>query len=308
MTTPRRKATIVSVPSDGAELTGWSLPLTRSGQSALVAPPPWHYSGEIICVDYTVDPDHAASFLPPEVKPDASGAASFVAADWSSASDADPRVAADPARGQHREVYLAVYGRFQGRTIARVAAIWVDNDLSLVRGLIQGFPKKLGMIAMTRPVELGRGGSRKVAGSRFSAHVSALGQRLAQATVVLDAEEPGARPRGVSTPLLHTRHWPAIDDDRPAVHELTRGMITDFQLGKVFTGSAELRLFPSDYDELELLMPRAVGRGAVFSLAFSVLGGTKVTAGDVRASVVAGQPEPAGSSSEHVATPASGSH
>ena len=261
------------------DLASWSAPLTRSGRAALVAPPPWHYSGDVLTVDFTVDPAGAAQFLPREIEPDPGGAASFVAADWCSASDADPRVAADPARGQHREVYLALHGRFRGRRVARIAAIWVDNDLSLVRGLIQGFPKKLGTIAMTRPVGLGRGGPRRAPGGRFAAHVSALGHRLAEATVILDTEDADIRPAGVTAPLLHTRHWPGLDGTAPAVHELSRGVVERFELGPVCTGEATLALPGSEFEELDLLAPRTVGRGAGFAMAFSGLGAIAVGAG-----------------------------
>ncbi len=37
-------------------LAGWTLPQTRTGRAATVPPPPWHYSGDIIAVDFTVDP------------------------------------------------------------------------------------------------------------------------------------------------------------------------------------------------------------------------------------------------------------
>ncbi len=127
---------------------------------------------------------------------------------------------------------------------------------------------------MTRPVELGRGGVRKEVGSTFAAHVSSLGRRLATLEVSLEAERDDLRPPGVSTPLLHTRLWPSIDRDEPAVHELTRAKIVDFELGRVFTGSARLELGSSEHEELDQLAPVSVGAGYVHSMAFSVTGGT----------------------------------
>ena len=141
-------------------LRGWTLPQTDTGRSAILTPPPWHYSGELISVDFTADARVVAALMPPGVEPAGDGSASFVFADWCSASDADPRIRDDPARGQYKEAYVVVYGTYDGKPVARVAFIWVDNDLSLVRGLIQGFPKKLGAIAMTRPVEVGSGEMR----------------------------------------------------------------------------------------------------------------------------------------------------
>lgn len=254
-------------------LRGWTLPQTDTGRSAILTPPPWHYSGELISVDFTADARVIAALMPPGVEPAGDGSASFVFADWCSASDADPRVRDDPARGQYKEAYVVVYGTYDGKPVARVAFIWVDNDLSLVRGLIQGFPKKFGAIAMTRPVELGSGGVRKEVGSRFAAHVSALGRRLATVTVDLTDEHEKLYPRGIATPFLHTRLWPSIDGTAPAVHELSRGTIADFELGRVFSGAATLEVGTSEFEELDLLAPRAVGTGYVHSAAFSVTGG-----------------------------------
>lgn len=46
---------------------GFSLPLSPSGTSAMLTAPPWHFSGEIVLVDYRVDPAAARRFLPPEL-------------------------------------------------------------------------------------------------------------------------------------------------------------------------------------------------------------------------------------------------
>jgi acetoacetate decarboxylase len=255
-------------------LEGWTLPQSDTGRSAILTPPPWHYSGEIISVDFTAAPDVVAALMPPGIEPAGDGSASFVFADWCSASDADPRIRDDPARGQYKEAYVVLYGTADGKPAGRVPFIWVDSDLSLVRGLIQGFPKKLGDIAMTRPVEIGAGGVLKQVGSRFAAHVSSLGRRLATAAVALDEQHEKLYPKGIATPLVHTRLWPSVDGDAPAVHELSRGTIKGFQLGTVYSGEATLELGASDFEELDRLAPTSVGRGYVHSAAFSVTGGS----------------------------------
>jgi acetoacetate decarboxylase len=255
-------------------LQGWTLPQTDTGRSAILTAPPWHYSGEIISVDFTADPAVVAALMPPGIEPADDGAASFVFADWSSASDADPRIRDDPARGQYKEAYAILHGTSEDKPVGRVAFIWVDSDLSLVRGLIQGFPKKFGQIAMTRPVELGNGGVKKEVGGRFAAHVSSLGRRLATTTIQLEEEHEKLFPKGIATPMVHTRLWPSIEGDEPAVHELSRGTITGFQIGRVFSGPATLELGASDFEELDRLAPTSVGRGYVHSTAFTVTGGT----------------------------------
>jgi hypothetical protein len=257
-------------------LQGWTLPLSSTGRSSVVAPPPWHYSGEIIAVDFTAPVDAVAALLPPGMEPDPGGAASVVFADWCSASEHDDRVLADPAVGQYREAYVVLHATRTTadgtKKVGRVPFIWVDSELSLLRGQIQGFPKKLGQIAMTRPVELGRGGVRKAAGSRFAAHATSHGRRVLTAAVALEAtaERP---PRALTLPLVHTRLFPALDRAEPAVHELAFGAIEGFEIGTVHTGPGALELGDTEYEELSALGPVTVGTGYVCSLAFSVVGG-----------------------------------
>jgi acetoacetate decarboxylase len=254
------------------KLQGWTLPQSASGRSSIVAPPPWHYSGEIIAVDFTAPSEAIAALLPEGLQPTPEGSASVVFADWSSASDHDERVLADPAIGQYHEAYVVLHALRGDKRIGRVPFIWVDSELSLLRGQIQGFPKKLGQIAMTKAVTLGRGGVRKDKGSTFAAHATSHGRRVLNAAVHIDATSERL-PRAATLPLMHTRLFPAIDRAEPAVHEHAFGTIANFECGTIFTGPATLSLGATEYEELSPLGPVTVGAGYVFTMAFSVLGG-----------------------------------
>jgi acetoacetate decarboxylase len=253
-------------------LKGWTLPQTATGSSAIVAPPPWHYSGEIIALDFTAKAEAIAALLPAGLSPLPDGSASVVFADWSSASDNDPRIVADPGVGQYREAYVVLHAMRSDKRVGRVPFIWVDSELSLLRGQIQGFPKKLGQIAMTKPVTLGRGGPRKENGAAFTAHATSHGRRVLTAQVTLQgvSERP---PRAVTLPLVHTRLFPSIDRPEPSVHELQFGAISNFECGTVHAGGATLEVGFSEYEELAPLAPVSVGQGYVFSMAFTVTGG-----------------------------------
>ncbi|HEX4865163.1 MAG TPA: acetoacetate decarboxylase family protein, partial [Acidimicrobiales bacterium] len=65
-------------------LRGWSLPMSPRGTASLVPPPPWHFSGEALGIDFRADPGAVAEVLPPELEPVGDGSASFVFCDWSS--------------------------------------------------------------------------------------------------------------------------------------------------------------------------------------------------------------------------------
>ncbi len=252
-------------------LTGWTLPQTSTGRSSLVSPPPWHYSGEVIGAEFCADPKAVARLMPPGFEAHPSGAGAVLFCDWVSSADSDSRLLDEPGIGQYREVVVGFQADWNGRSVFRVPYIWVDNDVSLVRGLIQGFPKKLGAIAMTRDVALGRG-TRKRAGDRFIGHASANGERRISLSVDI-GEKASVLPPYLSAPMIHTRLWPALDGKKPSVYEFHEADTVSQELGEVFLGAAALEFGDSVTDELSEIKPIAVGRGFVHSLAFSVVGG-----------------------------------
>src|SRR6188472_4817549 len=160
-------------------LAGWSLPLTRTGASSLVPPPPWHYSGDFLIVEYRCDPDAARTFLPPELDAGADlGAAAAIFVDWQSCSDSGEELL-DPVRAQYKEFFIVVNAMLEGEHVTSCPYIWVDKDFALIRGWIQGFPKKLGEVHMTRSFGL----DCRAEGRTFAGTLTAHGRLLAEATV-----------------------------------------------------------------------------------------------------------------------------
>jgi len=201
------------------------------------------------------------------------GSGTFVFIDWSSSADADPRIAADPARGQYKEAYVEVHALLDDVKVARVPYIWVDSDLSLARGHIQGFPKKAGIIAISRAVTVGRGGPKVEPGATFAGHVASLGRQLARGSLVLDAPAAaGFIPKGMRLPIWHTRLVPDLAGGPPLVHDMARNLLADFAIADVWTGRGELEFYESDFEELAALQPIEVTGGFRCSIAFTITG------------------------------------
>ena len=123
---------------------GYSLPLSPAGKASLVPAPPWHYVGDFLVIEYWADPAAVAAALPPGLVPypDDPGRAAALFVDWQSCSDSGEELL-DPIRGQYKEFFIVVSAMLGDELVTTCPYIWVDRDFALVRGWIQGFPKKL---------------------------------------------------------------------------------------------------------------------------------------------------------------------
>ena len=219
------------------------------------------------------------ALLPPELEPaDDPGAVAAIFADWQSCSD-DGHELVDPIQSQYKEFFLVVGGRYQGQPVSRCVYIWVDKDFAMYRGWIQGFPKKLGSIHLTRTFPVGRAAPRAAAGARFGATCSANDRQVARAVVTLErVSETG--PTVNDPPMHNTRHFPAYDGLRPDVFELVRAGGYDREVTEIWEGPAELRLYDDTLEDLQAIAPREVTKGLRFSFAYSVNGGQVVAQHD----------------------------
>lgn len=237
-------------------MAGFLFPRTPSGRSSLIPAPPWHYSGEMITVEYRTDPERVAELLPggASLAEDDPGAVALIWADWQSCGD-DFEELLDPVRSQYKECFAVVRCRWEGEIWSRSPFIWVDKDFALVRGYHQGYPKKLGEIWMTRPVEVGKAGPRLAEGGSFGATLTVAGRRIAQAGLTL--QRPARTPGFVNShPMLHNRYWPAIESDGSAsMDELVTMRGYDAEIADVWAGEARLEVFESPTEELHLLEP-----------------------------------------------------
>lgn len=242
-------------------LSGLPFPRTRSGRASLLPPPPWHYSGDLLTVEYRTDPGAIRDLLPEGVslarEDEDPGAVAFIWADWQSCGD-DGAELLDPVRAQYREAFVVVRCRFRDVLYSRCVFIWVDKDFALVRGHLQGYPKKLGSIHQTRPVTRGRAGPRLEAGGTFGMTLAASDRRLAQASVTLTGESPTGGFVNAH-PMLHHRWVPRIEfDERDSLSDVVTMAGSDLDLGTAFAGVATLELFDSPTEELGSLTPREI--------------------------------------------------
>lgn len=258
---------------------GFMFPRSPRGKASIVPAPPWHYSGELLTVEYRADPERVAELLPEplELAREDPGAVALIWADWQSCSDSFEELL-DPVRSQYKECFAVVRCRYRDKTYSRCVYIWVDKDFALARGYHQGYPKKLGEIWMTRPVTVGRAGPKLASGGRFGATLSASGRRLAEAELTLTGpSESGGFVNAL--PMLHHRLMPAIESDgRDALHEIVTMRGEDVELGPAWRGEPRLRLFEAPTEELARLEPLELTAGYYRSVGATWRAGTTLEA------------------------------
>ena len=262
-------------------MRGLPFPRTTTGRASLLPPPPWHYSGDLLTVEYRTDPSAIAALLPEDVSlahdDEDPGAVAFIWADWQSCGD-DRAELLDPVRSQYREAFVVVRCRYDGKLFSRCIFIWVDKDFALVRGYLQGYPKKMGSIHQTRPVTRGRAGPRLEPGARFGMTLAASDRRLAQATVTLEgASDSNGFVNG--HPMLHHRWFPGIElDGRDSLAEVVTMSGVDVDLGPAYAGHATIEMFDSPSEELLSIAPREIIGGYFRSVGTTFAGGTTLEA------------------------------
>jgi acetoacetate decarboxylase len=254
-------------------LSGYSVPLSPEGRASLVPYPPWYYVGDFIVVDYWAEPDAVRAVLPQGLDPHPDpGRCAAVFADWQSLSQGGDELL-DPSRSQYKEFFIVVNALLAGEEVTTCPYIWVDRDFALARGWIQGFPKKLGSIWITRHHGLdcvADPGLR--AGAAYGGTCAAYERRVAQASVTLEhPSEEGSVHN--APPLVNVRHFPRLAagrHDEPAVHELVRATSRDRVVSEVWEGSGTLELFGAGHEEHTALAPVKIRRGYRFTFGYTV--------------------------------------
>jgi len=259
------------------ELQGFAPPFTESGRSGVIPDPPWHYSGDLLTVEYRTDPERVRALLPDDVQlaPDDPGAVAFIWADWQSCSGSFEELL-DPTRSQYKEAFAVVRCSFEGTTYSRCVLIWVTSDFAIARGVHQGYPKKLGSIHQTRPMPYGKAAPRVDVGGTFGATLAAYDHRLAQARITITG--PSETNGFVNAlPMLHHRQVRKLErgDSGWALDEVITMSGIDFDGGPCWQADAELDLFDSPWDELASALPvREVISGYYRQVGTSWNGGT----------------------------------
>jgi len=252
---------------------GYSSPLSPGGGASLVPYPPWHYVGDFLVLEFWADPEAVAAVLPPGLEPHPDpGRCAAIFADWQSCSASGEELI-DPSRSQYREFFVVANALLDGEEVTTCPYIWVDRDFALARGWIQGFPKKLGSVWITRRFGLDTAADPGLRpGAVYGGTCAAYGRRLAEGTVMLERASPDG-PTHNAPPLVNVRHFARLEagrHDDPSVHELVRARSRERSISEIWEGTASLELHVAPGEELAALAPVRMGRGFRFTFAYTI--------------------------------------
>ncbi len=252
-------------------LQGFTPPFTPRGVASLVPPPPWHYAGWLLNVEFECDPGRAVEFVPRELGA-ATGRGTVHFADWQATTDGSELL--DPVHAQYREtIVLLELTRPAGDLANFCPLIYVDQDVSLLRGLLAGWPKKLGTTWLTRCLPLDHVAAAPIkAGTRLGASLSVKDRRLVAARLELTGRR-GAPLGLLARPTYGTVGWPDLTEPgRPPTLRHVRATVQD-RVGDLWhEASAELAFFTAPREELADLSLRRTVQASAGWFAMTITG------------------------------------
>jgi hypothetical protein len=258
------------------QVSSFTAPYTTAGNSALVTAPPWFYAGWLLNISFAYAPVLARGWVPPQLG-EATGIGCVHFADWQACSDG--RELLDPVYAQYKETIVVLQVRRpNGTLVSFCPGIWVDQDISMLRGLLQGWPKKFGSTWLTRSLPLQHPAAAFLQqGSKLGASLSCKERRLIQVTASLTGQ-PGEPLGFLSAPSLGLVGWPDLTKpNEPPNLQLIRPLIADKVQSQWHQATAKLSFLEHPYEELSVLGAPTVLNASAGWLGITVQGAVHVT-------------------------------
>ncbi len=246
--------------------------LTPSGRGSVVEEGPWHYGMDYITVYFKADKDLLQHLLPTRLEVVDGTAVAYVS-EFVSVSEKNPEAYyTDPAQTIYREAGVGVMCRYRDKTGIFYPFMWVDRDWAMIRGWLNGYPKKIAdEIIMTRFHVHNKIIGLPRAGVKVSGYCTRHGSRLLTLSVELKRQ-------GSVEDLIRfgstfgVRHFPTTHDEQTGVKELVEVIKTNLQSSDIWVGEGQLRLDTAPMEEIELVKPLEIIRGLYYKAGFTIEG------------------------------------
>ena len=235
------------------------------GDTSAIEKGPWHYGADYVTVYFAGDRTKLQALVPPPFKvADGSGLA-YVCEIVSVATGGAGIVADQPDRTLYQEAAIGVRCNFEDRTGVYFPVMWVTTEWSLLRGLLNGYQKRLAdKISMSKLHPLNPGLGPIEPGISLSGFCVKGGERTL--SVRVDIDRPGKK---VDLPNLGAtfgmRRYPRTDGSQASVHEAVEILKSNSRTADVWLGTGHLQ---SQLD----LGKTEVTAGAAYRSGFTISG------------------------------------
>lgn len=245
---------------------------TPSGKASIVDEGPFHWGIDYVTAYFKGEKETLQRLLPEGLKVNDGSGIAYIG-EFISVSERNPQsVYLDPAQTIYHEAAIGIACNYAGRPGVYFAFMWVDKDWSLIRGWLNGYPKKMAdEIVMTKlhPLNPLTGGVK--VGSQLSGYAIRHGERIFSVHVKV-----GRRGSGEDVVRFGAtyglRLFPATDTTQTHVQELVEVSKSIPAVDDVWVGDGELRLGHSPGEELDSLQPLEVKYGCVYRTGFTISG------------------------------------
>jgi hypothetical protein len=249
----------------------WSAPFTRSGRSALVPRGPWTYAITGLGASYRADPSALSEVVPKPLRVVDGEVFTYVVEVVTYSPHASELVVEAPDQLYYHEGAFFVKVEYGGRLYAYCPFMWVDSDVSLLRGLLVGWPKKLARIALTKLHPLLPGFERPRRGLRLGGYVARAGSTLYRVRVSLESDEgTSTLPMLTKYPFALARYFAGVAPGMVTVNELLE--VQAEASVEAWRGVGEVVVAGGVNDELESLRPVSGVVGYYFNMLLRLRG------------------------------------
>lgn len=265
-----------------AQLKGFCNPRSPEGKSSMIGAPPWYFAEDIMMVNFKVDPDILIKHIPDPLEPPSDpGLCQLWLTNAVSFSESDRDLPyLNPERTYYKECVISSGVSYKGVQGLLIDYIWVDNDFTLCRGWIQGFPKKLGRLNNSwerrhlqaiNPAGLGEFGE----GTKVSAWLESHGERLVDFRATMGKKAtPEDLPDPCKMKYFNMLYFPSIEigAKKPLVNQLCESD-TKITFGDIWEANdVSLKFFESNIEELAVLQPKEITSAYLVNIGIQVNG------------------------------------
>lgn len=237
------------------------------GESSAIEKGPWHYGADYVTTYFKGEPDNLSKLVPKPFTVTDGSCMAYVCEIVSVSNSGAEMVSSAPERTQYQEAAVGVKCRFGDHEGIFFPVMWVTTEWSLLRGLLNGYQKRLAdRISLTRLHPLNPGLKGPAPGSKFSGFCS----KGSDTTLRVSVE---VKRRGAPSDLqafgatFGLRRYPRTDSSQEEVDEPVEIRKSNAAVSDVWLGSGSVAT------TLDVGTPKSVV-GAVYRSGFTISGST----------------------------------